>query len=475
MNRRRVLVIAYVFPPAGGAGVQRVTKFVKYLPECGWNCSVLTVANPSVPVLDPSLCDEIPSETLIRRARTLEPGYALKSAFSAGSGTADTNAAASRPAARPASWKRWIKSAVRAAGNAVLQPDAQILWRPDAVRQGLQLLKEVPHDAIFVTAPPFSSLLTAAELSRRSGLPLVLDYRDEWGISNSYQENRQKSRFSHWLQQRMQRSVLKQADAVVATTRRSAQSLRELTREAGGSARIRHLYNGFDAADLAGLPAAESKSEPGEPVLRLTYVGTLWNLTSVEPVVAAMERVAQTAPHLASRLELVIAGRRTAEQDLILDRLNGLPCRLRREGYVAHQTALRLMGTADELLLLLSDLPGAERVMPAKTFEYLALNRPLLAVTPPGEVSELLADCPQAKTFAPADVDGLTQHLLRRLEGLTPERSHTESSDFDALRFERRTLTRQLAEVLNEVCQDRAGSPLNLSHVQEPLLAGASS
>lgn len=476
MNRRRVLVIAYVFPPAGGAGVQRVTKFVKYLPECGWDCSVLTVANPSVPVLDPSLCDEIPSETLIRLARTLEPGYALKSAFSASSGTADSNAAASRPAGRTAPWKRWIKSAVRAAGNAVLQPDAQILWRPDAVRQGLRLLKEVPHDAIFVTAPPFSSLLTAAELSRRSGLPLVLDYRDEWGISNSCQENRQKSRFSHWLQQRMQRSVLRQADAVVATTRRSAQSLRELTREAGGAARIRHLYNGFDAADLAGLPVAESETLPGEPVLRLTYVGTLWNLTSIEPVVAAMERVAQTAPQLASRLELVIAGRRTAEQDLILDRLNGLPCRLRREGYVAHQTALQLMGTADELLLLLSDLPGAERVMPAKTFEYLALKRPLLAVTPPGEVSELLADCPQANVFAPVDVKGLTQHLLRRLEELKPECGHrAETSEFDALRFERRTLTRQLAEVLNEVCQDCAGSTMNQGHVQEPLLAGASS
>jgi glycosyltransferase involved in cell wall biosynthesis len=475
MSRRRVLVIAYVFPPAGGAGVQRVTKFVKYLPEFGWDCSVLTVANPSVPVLDPSLCDEIPSETLIRLARTLEPGYALKSAFSAGSGTTNANARAARPAGRTASWKRWIKSAVRAAGNAVLQPDAQILWRPDAVRQGLRLLKEVPHDAIFVTAPPFSSLLTAAELSRRSGLPLVLDYRDEWGISNSYQENRQKSRFSHWLQQRMQRSVLKQADAVVATTRRSAQSLRELTREAGGTARIRHLYNGFDAADLAGLPVTEPEVEPGEPVLRLTYVGTLWNLTSIEPVVAAMERVAQTAPHLASRLELVIAGRRTAEQDLILDRLNGLPCRLRREGYVAHQTALQLMGTADELLLLLSDLPGAERVMPAKTFEYLALNRPLLAVTPPGEVSELLADCPQASVFSPADVDGLTQHLRRRLEELKPQRGHAESSDFDAVRFERRTLTQQLAEVLDEVCQHRAGSPMNPSHVQEPLLAGVSS
>ncbi len=88
---RRVLVVAYVFPPAGGAGVQRVTKFVKYLPEFGWDCSVLTVANPSVPVFDETLAKEIPESTVVRQARTLEPGYALKNAVSAGSDTASSS------------------------------------------------------------------------------------------------------------------------------------------------------------------------------------------------------------------------------------------------------------------------------------------------------------------------------------------------------------------------------------------------
>ena len=87
---RRVLVVAYVFPPAGGAGVQRVTKFVKYLPEFGWDCSVLTVANPSVPVFDETLAKDVPESTVVRVARTLEPGYALKNAVSAGSGGASS-------------------------------------------------------------------------------------------------------------------------------------------------------------------------------------------------------------------------------------------------------------------------------------------------------------------------------------------------------------------------------------------------
>lgn len=198
---KRVLVVAYVFPPAGGAGVQRVTKFVKYLPDFGWECSVLTVSNPSIPVFDESMANEIPDSTVIRLARTLEPGYALKNAISAGSATPHASS-------RFGGIKKALKSAVRAAGNAILQPDAQILWYPGAIKEGMRLLNDAKHDAIFVTAPPFSSFVTGAELSRRSGLPLIVDYRDEWGISNQFQENRQKSNVSHRLQERMQNKVL---------------------------------------------------------------------------------------------------------------------------------------------------------------------------------------------------------------------------------------------------------------------------
>ena len=77
-ERRRVLLVAYQFPPVGGAGVQRVTKFTKYLPEYGWDVSVLTVSNPSVPLVDHSLLAEIPPQTIIRQAKSLEPNYRLK-------------------------------------------------------------------------------------------------------------------------------------------------------------------------------------------------------------------------------------------------------------------------------------------------------------------------------------------------------------------------------------------------------------
>ena len=77
-HRQRALVVAYAFPPVGGAGVQRVSKLAKYLPLHGFTPQVLTVANPSVPLTDESLARDLPADLEIIRARSLEPGYAAK-------------------------------------------------------------------------------------------------------------------------------------------------------------------------------------------------------------------------------------------------------------------------------------------------------------------------------------------------------------------------------------------------------------
>ena len=439
---KRVLVVAYLFPPVGGAGVQRIAKFVKYLPEFGWQPTVLTAANPSVPLKDESLLDEIPAEVRIEVARTFEPGYALKQAVS---GSQEKSGHGSRRILPG------LKRLVRACGNTVLQPDPQILWYPNAVRTGLRLLKETPHDAIFVTAPPFSSFLVGATLSRRSGLPLLLDYRDEWGISNTYWENKQHGRLSRAVQSSMQRYVVRSANALIATTRASAGSLYHVAAQTRRIPVITHLYNGYDAQDFAspaGTPADESQSGR----YRLVYTGTLWNLTSVEPLVKAIQTLSERSPRLAERLDFVIAGRRTTQQDRLLQELDGLPCRLVRHDYVDHAAAVSLMRSADGLCLLLSDVPHADRVVPAKLFEYMAAQRPIVFIGPEGEVSGLLQDCPYARVCSPGNIDRIVQTLANEIES-SPQAGPVDKNvaDWSPERFERRSLTGQLAELLDAV------------------------
>jgi hypothetical protein len=205
------------------------------------------------------------------------------------------------------------------------------------------------------------------------------------------------------------------------------------------------------------MEASNDSPVSTERRLRIAYVGTLWNLTSIEPVVAAIEKVAAEDLEKAARIDLVVAGRSTAAQDEILDRLSGLPCRLVREGYVDHQKAIEIMAQADLQCLLLSDVPEAGRVVPAKTFEYLGLGGQILYVGPSGEVSEILAGFPQADSYLPADTDGIANYFSLRLETSWTD---CETADcVSAVRFERRTLTGQLAEILNQTCAIREGLP----------------
>jgi glycosyltransferase involved in cell wall biosynthesis len=430
----RVLFVSYTFPPVGGAGVQRLTKWLKYLPRHGWQASVLTTENASVPLTDGSLARDVPAETRVVRARTLEPSYQAK-------------AAVLKQAERPRrSVGAGLRSAARSVANLALQPDPQVLWAPAALRAGRHLLSEVPHDVVVATAPPFSTLLVGARLARAAGLPLVLDYRDEWDISSRYWENRPRDAVSRWVQARMQANALRRAQLVVATTQRSTTRLAEKCRVVGSEARTRCIYNGYDAEDFDEALSPRASRE----AYRLVYLGTLWALTDATPLVEGVVRLAAESPGQAKSLEIVFAGRRTAEQSAVLARLEGLPCRVGVLDYVEHAQAVRMMREASGLCLLLSGLPAAERVVPAKLFEYMAARRPILGVLPDGECRDLLEGHPAAIVCDPREpgsvARALSQEIARAASGREPE-----WGSWDPSRYSRTHLTAELAEALDTV------------------------
>ena len=443
-RRKRVLLGSYAFPPVGGAGVQRAAKFTKYLGRFGWSPTVLTVSNPSVPVLDRSLERELPAETQIIRAPSWEPGYRLKAQAAGGD----------REQTKKRSLKRWLIQLAGRLASTVLQPDPQVLWYPGAVREGKRRLQAERFDAVLATAPPFSAFLVGAALARFARIPLVVDYRDEWTISNRYWENKKLGAVSAAVQARMEANVLRAASTVIATTRASAESLREQCQRAGSNAHVTWIYNGFDAEDFSGRVApAQDRSR-----FRLVYTGTLWNLTSVESLVRAVRKLSEAHPELCRKLEIVIAGRRTDVQSKYVESLREHACQVETHDYLSHGEALDLLCNADAGCLLLSDVPGAARVVPAKLFEYMASARPILAIIPRGETWDLLNQHPQAHRFLPADSDAIANWLASALADQPAGPAKMNPIECAPERFSREFQTGQLAELLNQCCSaDVAG------------------
>lgn len=455
-RRRRVLLIAYSFPPVGGAGVQRPTKWVKYLPPCGWDVTVLTPENPSVPLRDESLLAEIPPETRIIRARTWEPDYRLKQQI--GAATHET-----KQPGMTGKLLRAMKSAVKSAALSVLQPDLQVLWVRNAVRAAAAELRNVEHDAILVTAPPYSMLSIGVALKQRFALPLVFDFRDEWDLSSRYLEQAPRGWWSSWIQARMQRWLLRHADAVLATTQASALTYQRKLSEVGNIATSHCVYNGFDPEDFPADPSPRNSSD----TFRLVYTGTLWNLTDIEPLVLAIERLQAEQFPLLSRLELAFVGRKTPQQQRMLDRLLQVRCRTEFHDYCPHDAVAEWLRGADALCLTLSDAPGAERVVPAKLFEYLAVGKPLLSIVPHGETARIARRLWPDGHFVPRDVIGIAQWLKDRLLQQNPWSAERISPE--AIQpFSRPVLTRQLADVLNAVTGDRLARPESLRRAWSP-------
>jgi glycosyltransferase involved in cell wall biosynthesis len=463
MSSRKVLFVSYAFPPTGGAGVQRAVKFVKYLPSYGWKPIVLTAANPSVPVMENDFQGDLDPQLRVLRARTWEPSYSVKASLAGGQG---------RSASR-------LRSAVRRYASKILQPDPQILWNRSAFQLAKRALAGESLDAIVVSGPPFSSFLLGCKLKKHFGVPLVLDFRDEWMLVGRYMENHQMQGSLVRRQLASMHRVLAAADAAIATTQASAAEIMAHCMTIAGQAgmpscsppRVCCIYNGFDPDDMReiGLPASWNRSSftssedalSSERRLQIVYTGTLWNLTDIGPVVSSLEQLHVRSSQLASRIELVTVGRCTAGQTSLLDRLSSTSVRVTPLAYLPHADALRLAAKADLLLLLLAAEVGAERVVPAKLFEYLALRRPVLAVVPTGETADLLRPFSQATLFHPTQISEMTEWLHQQVTGLTAKGSeqgglldrHQASEIQETLlsRFARPQLAYQLAELLDSI------------------------
>jgi glycosyltransferase involved in cell wall biosynthesis len=410
---RTVLVIAYFFPPIGGAGVQRTLKFVRYLPEFGYRPVILTTASRAYPASDPTLLAEVPAGATVVRAR--DP--AILRWATLGFDYLDLHQMRAL-----ASW-----------------PDDAAAWIPAATVSAMRSVRRHRPSVILSSAPPFAAHMVAWMTARATGLPWVADFRDEFS-ANPHAE--QRTNLVHWLNRLTEQRVVADAARVVTVA-----DYFEIERAPTGSARRFTVVNGVDDADLGEAPTVRDSDR-----FRLSFVGTLYGDRDLAPVAASLRRLAERGVVDPTRCELRVVGSMWLRQAP-----QAGPVTVVETGYLDHAAALREMQDATVLLFY---APESSPAPSGKIFEYLAAERPILCVARRDNLAFRLVEEWSAGRCVEPSAAGALDSAISELYRLwdAGELSAPIGARHRVLeRYSRRTLTGELASVLDAAIE--AGPP----------------
>lgn len=377
----KVLIITYYWPPAGGSGVQRWLKMVKYMAQTHWEPIVYTALNPEAPIADPSLENDVPKGIQVIRRKVLEP-YRL---FKLLTGKRESLGAGFTSSSH--NGKYWLGGlAVWIRGNLFI-PDARALWVRPSVRFLKKYLQQNPVDIIITTGPPHSIHLIGLGLKRATGIGWIADFRDPW-TNIDYAGELMLTRRSQAKHKSLEQQVIQNADAIMVVSPQMANEF-----EPYKPKRLTVVPNGFDEDDFRPCPIPEST------VLTIAHAGTIPPNRNNPMLWEGIARLVDSKPSLAAKLRLLFIGKVDASVISSI-RANGIEQLCRFSGYVPHATAIEHMMNSQALLLLVNDSPNATGILTGKLYEYMASSRPILAFGPKnGDLDKILGETGAGKLF----------------------------------------------------------------------------
>lgn len=417
----KVLIFSYFFPPVGGSAVQRIQKFVKYLPQNDWEPIVITIKKIAFGAEDDQLLNEI-GPVRIYRTEGITP---LRFFQIIGAGKQSAISENSRHLFRN-----------------VFPIDSRIGWIPFAVKQGSKICRSESIKAVLATIGPYSAAVAAYLVARKVGLPLVIDYRDLWqGNSELFYLTKALRKYSY----RWEESILEYASAVIMNTNSARDEIRKLYPRIEPH-KFEVIPNGWDQSDFLDLqPAMNSK-------ISFTYAGSLSGLRSPKYLLKA---VREQKLDLEDNVIFRFIGNYNQEiRILLMD--DDLSDNVKVEQSLTHREVLAEM-LGSTFLMLIVPPDHSRNAIPAKVYEYLACRRPIIILAPPGsEVVELLHKH-QAAMVAPYDDPKLIAELLKKAVQLA--RSGKLETEFPLQKnnyqeFERSYLTKKLAGIMRKVSID---------------------
>jgi glycosyltransferase involved in cell wall biosynthesis len=422
---QRVLIITYYWPPAGGPGVQRWLKFVKYLRDYDIEPIVYIPENPNYPIVDESLVHEIPDGIKVYKRPIREP-YGFARLFSK-KRTKKISAGIINSKNQSALEKvlLWIR------GNLFI-PDARKFWIKPSTRFLVEVIEKESIGTVITTGPPHSLHLIGLELKKRTKIRWITDFRDPW-TSIGYHKKLKLTNASQAKHKQLEHLVLNEADKIIVTSNTTRREFSKITQKP-----ITVITNGYDSNE--GGPMALDVD------FTISHIGSL--LTGRNPLNLwkAISELIYEYPDFKKCFKLQLAGVISSD---VLESIYfyGLQPYTHLLGYLSHNDAQQYQRKSQVLLLIEIDAEETQGIIPGKVFEYMASKRPILGVGPAHwEVADLIAGSNTGKAYTYPQFNELKSTLLQWFQEYKKERLTLPLAAVE--QYHRRELTAKLSKYL---------------------------
>ena len=425
--KKKILLIAYYWPPSGGPGVQRWLKMSYYLAEMGHDITVLTVdpGHANYPNLDEGLVQDVHPKIRVVRSRAFNP-YRILSWWKKDG----TDVASNFSIPKKAKWKFKLLAIIR---THLFIPDPRRGWNRYALAAGRKLMRENTFDTVISTSPPHSTQLIGWKLKKEFGVKWIVDFRDPWSGIIFYHELGH-SFASRALDRYYEHKVVDAADTLVVVGEKMGEDLTEDFGLKPGKVQV--VHNGFDSRDFKSLNPEHQKDQN----FRVVYTGTLSSLYNFQPMFRAVAECSKT-----TSISCEIYGK--IHSDIQEELLEIWP-NFQFMGEIKHGEVNEKQQRADLLVMAIADVPNAEHVVSGKLFEYLKSGNSILCMGPKhGDAAKIIEKCGAGQTFGRSEEREMCE-FIRTMAALKERGTPIQPKQNEIAQFSREALAQKIAELL---------------------------
>ena len=427
MENKKILIITYYWPPAGGPGVQRWLKFVKYLPDFGIQPIVYIPDNPTYPIVDENLINEVSDKAIILRNKIFEP-YQLASFLSKNK----TKKISSGIIPNKKKQSFLDKTFLWIRGNLFI-PDARVFWVKPSFSYLEKYILENKIDTIITSGPPHSLHLIGLELKQKLDLKWFADFRDPW-TTIGYHKSLRLSNFAAKKHKALEYEVLNSADTIIVTSKTTKTEFEAITTKP-----ISVITNGYDSEQV--------EKQTLDTKFSLAHIGSF--LSERNPLILweSLTELIQEVPGFNSNLEIKLIGAVSQE---VLETISQFELNkyLNNLGYVSHNVAIAHQRKSQVLVLIEINSEDTKSIIPGKLFEYMVSNRPIIAIGPQdSDFAEIITSTNTGVFLTYSEKMKLKSVILDFYNQFLEVK--LQSNGVGLQKYSRKSLTKELAQLIH--------------------------